>query len=118
MLIVLEGSVIGVLTGILGAGGGFMIIPALVLLLKMPMKAAVGASLFIIAAKSLIGFVGDLQSGIEIDWQIMPFFIAATVVGMGISTKIADKVEGSTLQKGFALFILVLAIIIIAKEFI
>ena len=61
-LFALEGSIVGVITGIVGAGGGFLIIPALVLLAKLPMKMAVGTSLLIIAAKSLIGFLGDLST--------------------------------------------------------
>lgn len=118
LLVVLEGAVIGVLTGILGAGGGFMIIPALVLLLKMPIKRAIGASLYIIALKSLLGFIGDLQAGIELDWDILPFILVATFLGMTISTKIAGKLDGQVLQKFFALFTLVLAIIILTTEFI
>jgi uncharacterized membrane protein YfcA len=69
-MILLEGTVVGILTGLVGAGGGFLIIPALVLLARMPMKLAVGTSLFIIAAKSLIGFIGDLQGDKVIDWTI------------------------------------------------
>ena len=68
-VIIIEGAVVGVLTGIVGAGGGFLIIPALVLFAKLPMKKAVGTSLLIIAAKSLIGFIGDVQRyGDQLDW--------------------------------------------------
>ena len=73
-MILLEGTVVGVLTGLVGAGGGFLIIPALVLLARMPMKLAVGTSLFIIAAKSLIGFIGDLQGDQLIDWRLLGVF--------------------------------------------
>jgi len=66
-LIIMEGSIVGVLTGIVGAGGGFLIIPALVLFAKLPMKKAVATSLLIIAIKSLIGFIGDVEN-LEIDW--------------------------------------------------
>ncbi|WP_068545075.1 sulfite exporter TauE/SafE family protein [Thalassotalea crassostreae] len=115
-LIMFEGAVVGVVTGILGAGGGFLIIPALVLFLSMPMLNAVGASLFIIALKSLIGFIGDLQSGIELQLPLLPYMMVATFIGMAISTKISGKLDGNTLQKIFAFFTLVIAIVIIFKE--
>ena len=66
----------------MGAGGGFLIIPALVVLAKLPMKEAVGTSLLIIAAKSLIGFIGDIQSGGDIDWMFLMIFTA--IAGAGI----------------------------------
>jgi uncharacterized protein len=81
-LISLEGLLVGGVTGFVGAGGGFLIIPALVLLVGMPMKIAVGTSLFIIAAKSLIGFVGDLQGAAVIDWKLMLTVAAIAVVGL------------------------------------
>lgn len=115
-LIAIEGAVVGVVTGILGAGGGFLIIPALVLFMGMPMINAVGASLFIIALKSLLGFVGDLQSGIELQMPLLPLMLLATFIGMAVSTKVASKLEGKTLQIFFAYFTLVIAVIIIAKE--
>lgn len=115
-LIIAEGAVVGVITGILGAGGGFLIIPALVLFLNMPMKMAVGSSLFIIALKSLIGFTGDLQAGIHLEMPLLPLMLLATCIGMIISTKIAGKLDGATLQKFFAVFTLVIATFIIIKE--
>ena len=115
-LIVIEGALVGLITGILGAGGGFLIIPALVLLLGMPMKRAVGASLFIIALKSLLGFIGDLQTGIFLDHQLLGLMLLATFIGMSISTKISEKLEGQSLQKFFAFFTLIIAIFIIVKE--
>ncbi len=73
-LIIVEGLVVGTLTGLVGAGGGFLIIPALVILAKLPMKEAIGTSLLIIAVKSLIGFVGDVQAGGNIDWRFPNHF--------------------------------------------
>jgi len=116
ILIVVEGAVVGVATGVLGAGGGFLIIPALVLLIGMPMKQAVGASLFIITLKSLIGFVGDLQSGIDIQMPMLTIFLTATLGGMYIATQISHKIEGQKLQKAFAIFTLFIASIILIKE--
>ena len=116
LLIAVEGAFVGVITGVLGAGGGFLIIPALVLLMGMPMKKAVGASLFIIALKSLIGFTGDLQSGIDLDIPLLGMMLLATFIGMTISKKIAGNLEGQTLQKFFAYFTLAIAVFIIVKE--
>lgn len=117
-LIMTEGAVVGLVTGVLGAGGGFLIIPALVLFLGMPMKNAVGASLFIISLKSLLGFVGDLQAGISLEVPLLPLMLVATFIGMAISTKVASKLDGASLQKFFAFFTLVIAIFIISKELI
>lgn len=118
LLIVLEGAVVGVATGILGAGGGFLIIPALVLLMGMEMKKAVGASLLIISLKSLIGFTGDLQAGIELDWMLVAKLIAFTLLGMWLATRIASKIESDKLQKGFGIFTLAIAIFILVTELI
>jgi uncharacterized membrane protein YfcA len=117
-LVLIEGAVVGVVTGILGAGGGFLIIPALVLLMGMPMKRAVGASLLIIALKSLIGFIGDIQSGIEFQFPMMLYVIATTLAGMWLATSVTKDIQGAKLQKIFAYFTLVIAAVILVKEFI
>jgi len=117
-LILTEGAVVGVLTGILGAGGGFLIIPALVLFMGMPMKKAVGASLLIIALKSQIGFTGDLQAGIDLQMPMLAYFFAATFLGMAVATKYTHGFDGKKLQKTFAIFTLVIAAIILLKELI
>ena len=115
-LIGLEGFVIGVLTGIVGAGGGFLIIPALVLLARLPMKLAVGTSLTIIASKSLIGFIGDIQAGQNIDWTFLISFTALSVLGVFIGGYLSNYISGAKLKKGFAWFVLLMAICIIIKE--
>ncbi|MBN66168.1 MAG: permease [Rickettsiales bacterium] len=115
-LILVEGAVVGIATGILGAGGGFLIIPALVLLMGMPMKEAVGASLLIIALKSLIGFIGDLQSGIELQMPLLPIIIACTLGGMFAATMLSHKFDGKKLQGAFAYFTLIVACVIFCKE--
>ncbi len=115
-LVIVEGAVVGVATGILGAGGGFLIIPALVLLMGMPMKKAVGASLLIIALKSLIGFIGDIQAGIEFQIPLLAFFFMATFAGMFAATLFAHRLDGKKLQQVFAYFTLVVAGIIFFKE--
>lgn len=115
-MILLEGVVVGILTGLVGAGGGFLIIPALVLLARMPMKLAVGTSLFIIAAKSLIGFIGDLQGSEIIDWTLLGIFTAFAVAGIFIGILLSKKIPGQKLKKGFGWFVLVMGIYIIIKE--
>lgn len=115
-MILLEGTVVGVLTGLVGAGGGFLIIPALVLLAKMPMKKAVGTSLFIIAAKSLIGFIGDLQGNEVIDWMLLGGFTFFAVLGIFIGIYLSKRVPSAGLKKGFGWFVLVMGIYIIIKE--
>jgi len=114
-IIALEGSVVGVITGIVGAGGGFLIIPALVLLAKLPMKMAVGTSLLIIAAKSLIGFLGDLSTQ-TIDWQLLLIFTALSIVGIFIGSALSKKINEKVLKTGFGWFVLIMGIYIITKE--
>lgn len=114
-LILVEGAVVGMLTGLVGAGGGFLIIPALVLLSKLPMKQAVGTSLLIIAAKSLIGFLGDIGHQI-IDWKLLIIVTALAIAGIFIGNSLSKKVSGEKLKKGFGWFVLVMGIYIIVKE--
>ena len=115
-LILLEGLGVGMLTGLVGAGGGFLIIPALVLLAKMPMKLAVGTSLFIIAVKSLFGFVGDLQGRQIIDWKLLSFFTALAIAGIFVGIVLSKKISGNRLKMSFGWFVLVMGIYIIIKE--
>lgn len=115
-VIILEGAVVGVLTGIVGAGGGFLIIPALVLLAKLPMKTAVGTSLVIIAAKSLIGFTGDIAAAQNIHYAFLMIFSALAVAGIFLGGYISNYVSGSKLKKGFGWFVLAMAVFIIVKE--
>lgn len=110
-LIVLEGVVVGVITGIVGAGGGFLIIPALVLLAKLPMKKAVATSLLIIAVKSLIGFLGDVQN-YAIDWVFLGVFTAFAAVGIFAGIWLNKFIDGDKLKKGFGWFLVVMGIFI------
>ncbi len=114
-VIALEGAVVGTLTGIVGAGGGFLIIPALVLLVRLPMKMAVGTSLLIIAAKSLFGFLGDLGNQV-IDWQFLLIFTAMSIIGIFIGSFLTKFIPSDKLKKSFGWFVLLMAIYIIAKE--
>ena len=114
-MIVLEGMGVGLLTGIVGAGGGFLIIPALVLLAKLPMKKAVGTSLMIIAIKSLIGFLGDVEN-IDIDWGFLLTFSGLSMGGIIIGIYLNKFIDGKKLKKGFGWFVLAMGVFIILKE--
>lgn len=114
-LIILEGIGVGLLTGIVGAGGGFLIIPALVLLAKLPMKRAVATSLLIIAIKSLIGFIGDVQN-MEIDWIFLFVFSGLSIVGIFLGIYLNKFIDGKKLKKAFGWFVLAMGVYIIWKE--
>jgi uncharacterized membrane protein YfcA len=114
-MILLEGAVVGLLTGLVGAGGGFLIIPALVLLSKLPMKQAVGTSLLIIAAKSLFGFVGDL-SQYHLDWLLLGSVTALAIAGIFIGNRLSRNVDSDGLKKAFGWFVLVMGLYILVKE--
>lgn len=115
-LILAEGAIVGVVTGLVGAGGGFLIIPALVLLAKLPMKKAVGTSLMIIAAKSLIGFVGDMRGDEVIDWSFLGIFSSIAVVGILLGSWLSKRIPGEKLKPAFGWFVLVMGTYIIIKE--
>lgn len=114
-MIVAEGAVIGTITGIVGAGGGFLIIPALVLLAGLPMKMAIGTSLLIIAVKSLAGFMGDVSNQV-IDWVFLLSFTGLAIIGIFIGTYTSKFIDNTKLKKAFGWFVLIMAIYIILKE--
>lgn len=116
-VIILEGIVVGVVTGLIGAGGGFLIVPALVLLAGLPMKTAIGTSLFIITAKSLIGFIGDLGTSLIIDWAFLLGFSAVAIAGVIIGTWFSKSIRGHHLKLGFGWFVLLMSLIILVMEF-
>jgi uncharacterized membrane protein YfcA len=114
-MILVEGSIVGVLTGLVGAGGGFLIIPALVLFTGLPMKEAIGTSLIIIAAKSLIGFTGDLGH-FNMNWQLLLTVSFIAIFGILLGNKLSVKIDGAKLKKGFGWFVLTMGFYIIIKE--
>jgi uncharacterized membrane protein YfcA len=114
--IVLLGILIGLVSGFVGAGGGFLIVPTLLFFAKTPMKMAVGTSLFIVASQSLIGFVGDIMSDQVIDWKLLEIFTLASVIGIFIGNFISRKVADEKLKTGFGWFVLAMGIYIIIRE--
>lgn len=113
--LVIQTFIIGIIIGLVGAGGGFLIIPSLVLFAKLPMKKAVGTSLFIIAMNSLIGFLGDVQN-IAIDWKFLSAFTTLSIIGIFIGIYLNKYINEIQLKKGFAYFVLIMATFILCKE--
>lgn len=114
-LLVAEGLLIGLVTGLVGAGGGFLIIPALVWLTRLPFKTAVGTSLFIIAINSLLGFTGDLLN-YEMNWPFLLTLTTLAAFGILIGHKLQKKISAQVLRKGFGWFVLILGMLILISE--
>jgi uncharacterized membrane protein YfcA len=114
-LLVIEGILIGFLTGFVGAGGGFLIIPALVLLTGLPFKTAVGTSLFIIAINSLMGFLGDVLN-FAIDWQFLLSITALAIAGILIGHRLSAYLSAGRLRNGFGWFVLITGVYILVRE--
>jgi uncharacterized membrane protein YfcA len=112
----LIGAAVGIVTGFLGAGGGFLIIPALLFFANLPMKQAVGTSLLIIFINSSIGFVGDLYIGTPVNYFFLLSILSMAFLGMLIGTQLSKKIDGNKLKPIFGWFILVMGIYIIIKE--
>lgn len=113
--IALLGIGVGALTGLVGVGGGFLIVPALVLLSGIPMKTAIGTSLAIVAANSSTGFAGYLGT-VPIEWEIMASFTAVTVAGSFVGTRIAHRFSQETLKRSFGMFLVFVASYILLKS--
>lgn len=107
---------VGLLTGSVGAGGGFLIIPTLIALFGLPVKEAIGTSLAIIAVNSLVGFNGDLAAGIPLDWPLLGTFLAATLLGMWLGTTLGKRMDGAKLKKLFGLFTLLVGVSVLIEE--
>ena len=113
--LIIQTFLIGIVIGLVGAGGGFLIIPSLVLFVKLPMKKAIGTSLFIIAINSLIGFLGDVQN-LPIDWSFLLVFTGLSIIGIFMGMYLSKFTNENQLKKGFAYFVLVMALVIFYKE--
>jgi uncharacterized membrane protein YfcA len=106
---------VGVLTGVAGVGGGFLIVPALVLFVGLPMREAVGTSLVVIAINSFVGFAGYLGA-VQIPWGWLGAFSAVAMAGIVIGTRVSALIEQRALKRGFSVFLLVMALFILAKN--
>jgi len=114
--LMIVGLLEGMVTGIVGAGGGFLIIPALVILGKLPMKKAIASSLFIITIKSLVGFSGDLLH-VTVQWNFLFSIIALATLGIITGNYLNKTIDGAKLKKGFGWFVLGMSLFIFCKQF-
>jgi hypothetical protein len=115
--IFLQGIGVGAITGLVGAGGGFLIVPAMVFLARLPMKVAIGTSLLVIATNALIGFIGDFGHQV-IDWRFLILFSGLAIGGMFIGTFLSRKIDNRLLRPIFGWFVLAMGIYILWKELI
>ncbi|MBK9212818.1 MAG: sulfite exporter TauE/SafE family protein [Saprospiraceae bacterium] len=114
-VLMIQGAIVGGLTSLVGAGGGFLIIPALVLLSKLHMKEAIGTSLLIIAINSTIGFLSE-SSSTYFDWKLLLSVSGFAIFGIIIGLMLSKKIEGSKLKPAFGWFVLLMGVYIIIKE--
>jgi uncharacterized membrane protein YfcA len=112
----LQGAATGLVAGLVGAGGGFLIVPALVLLAGLPMKTAVGTSLLIIALQSFIGFLGDLGTGAAVNWSLLLPLVVCALAGVLIGSRLARQVSAAGLKVAFGWFVLVMGCLIVLAE--
>lgn len=114
-LIPIQGLGVGLLTGFVGVGGGFLIIPALVLAGNLPMKKAVGTSLFMIALNAAAGFIGYWEQ-VELDWFILSWFTSFAILGVISGSYSSQYIAGEKLQKGFGYFLIAVAVFILIRR--
>jgi uncharacterized membrane protein YfcA len=114
--IALHGITVGILTGVVGVGGGFLIVPALVIFSGLPMKQAVGTSLGIVALKSFAGFAG-YAGAVPIDYSLMAIFTGIAIAGSVAGSKLAQHLPAAQLKQGFGAFLVLIASYILIKQF-
>lgn len=113
--VIAEGLVVGLVTGLVGAGGGFLVVPALALLGGLSMPVAVGTSLVVIAMKSLAGLAGYLTT-VTLDWALIAAVTAAAVAGSVAGARLAGRIPEAALRKGFGVFVLVMGVFVLVQE--
>ena len=116
LLLIVQGLTIGFISGLFGAGGGFLIIPGLVVLAKVPMKNAVATSLFLVAINSLVGFGSDYQQLTSLNWQLLAILTALSILGIGLGNYLSKFISSARLKPAFGYFILVIAGLILLQE--
>lgn len=112
LITLLSGAGVGILTGFLGVGGGFLIVPALVMLVGLPMRQAVGTSLIVIAMNSLAGFLGHLN-GMEIDLTVVTIFVATGIIGSLFGSRLSKLIKPDQLRTSFAAFVMLLGVFLL-----
>jgi uncharacterized membrane protein YfcA len=112
----LSGFGVGVLTGFLGVGGGFLIVPALVMFGGLSMKEAVGTSLFVIFLNCVAGFIGHLSQN-HFDWSLTALVTGLAIAGTILGSFLSHKIAAHRLQKGFAVFVLIVALFLLVENF-
>lgn len=113
----LAGFVVGVLSAVLGVGGGFLIVPALVLWSGIDMKKAVGTSLVLISANSTVGVLADMTSGMEYDWTFLLTFTGLMSAGILVGARLSRHIDGERLKTGFGWLVLAIGTIVMSREF-
>ncbi len=113
--VIIDGFVVGIATGLVGAGGGFLVVPALTLLGGLPMAVAVGTSLFVMSMKSFAGLAGYLLA-VQIQWPVVLAFTAIAITGSLVGAWLAGRIPGKTLRKGFGYFVLVMGAVVLTQE--
>ena len=115
--LILYAILIGAFLGLVGAGGGFLMIPALVLFGNLPMKKAIGTSLVLVALNSFIGFLGDVHANAQMDWKFLFTFSAFSISGIFLGSFTAGKIDGQKLKQYFGWFMIAMALYIVYREF-
>ncbi|RJT76907.1 sulfite exporter TauE/SafE family protein [Arthrobacter cheniae] len=113
--VIIEGLVVGLVTGLVGAGGGFLVVPALALLGGLPMPVAVGTSLVVIAMKSFAGLAGYLTT-VSLNWGVVGAVTVAAILGSVIGARLAGRIPEAALRKGFGIFVLVMGVFVLVQE--
>ncbi|MCS7073692.1 MAG: sulfite exporter TauE/SafE family protein [Bacteroidia bacterium] len=111
-----KGGLVGLITGLVGAGGGFLIVPALALLAKLPMKQAIATSLVVITTNSFVGFAVSAGKGTFIDWQLLLTFSGIAAIGIFIGAALSKKISNEVLKPAFGWFVLMMGTYILVKE--
>lgn len=115
-ILAIGGLTVGLIAGFVGAGGGFLIIPALIFFARQPMRVAVGTSLMIIAIQSLFGFSGDVYRGLDVHWSFLISVAVIAIAGILLGTRVANKFNEQKLIKIFGWFVLLLGTIILIEQ--